>query len=70
MSCSYPNSSRFKLGKDFIKIDNRHVKNAFSKFEADIFWNLKYLRSRTLGCKNIEMRKSEFVAKTQFIYDL
>ena len=27
---------------------------------------LKYQRSTTLGCKDIEIRKSEFVAKSQF----
>ena len=31
---------------------------------------MKYLRSTTLGCKDIEIRKSEFVAKTQFLYRL
>ena len=30
--------------------------------------NLVYLRSTTLGCKDIEIRKSEFVVKTQFLY--
>ena len=29
---------------------------------------MKYLRSTTLGYKDIEIRKSEFVAKTQFLY--
>ena len=29
--------------------------------------NLKYLRSKTLGYKDIEIRKSEFVAKIQFL---
>ena len=28
---------------------------------------LKYLRSRTLGCKDKGIRKPEFVAKTQFL---
>ena len=28
---------------------------------------LKYLRSTTLGCKDIGIRQSEFVAKTQFL---
>ena len=27
------------------------------------FLNLKYLRSTTFGCKDIEIRKSEFVAQ-------
>ena len=31
---------------------------------------MKYLRSTTLGCKDIGIRKSEFVAKTQFPYRL
>ena len=29
--------------------------------------SLKYQRSTTFGCKGIEVRKSEFVAKTQFL---
>ena len=28
---------------------------------------MKYLRSTTLGCKDIGNRKSEFVGKTQFL---
>jgi len=28
---------------------------------------LKYLRSTTLGCRDIGIRKSEFVSKTQFL---
>ena len=30
--------------------------------------SLKYLRSMTLGCKDIRIKKSEFVTKTQFLY--
>ena len=30
--------------------------------------SLKYLRSTKLGCKDIDIIKSEFVAKTQFLY--
>ena len=30
--------------------------------------SLKYLGSTTLGCKGIEIWKSKFVAKTQFLY--
>ena len=30
---------------------------------------MKYLRSTTLGCKDIRIRKSEFVTKTQFPYE-
>jgi len=30
--------------------------------------SLKYLRSPTLKCKDIGIRKSEFVTKTQFLY--
>ena len=29
---------------------------------------MKYLSSTTFGCKDIGIRKSEFVAKTQFLY--
>ena len=29
---------------------------------------MKYLRSPTLGCKDIGIRKSEFVVKTQFLF--
>ena len=41
-------------------------------FQTEIFWpnrieSLKYLRATTLGCKDIGIRKSEFVAKTQFL---
>ena len=30
--------------------------------------SLKYLRSPTLKCKDLRIRKSEFVTKTQFLY--
>ena len=33
----------------------------------NIIQSLKYLRSTTLGCKDIGIRKSEFVPKTQFL---
>ena len=41
-------------------------------FQTQIIWSnrihsLKYLRSATFGCKDIVIRKSEFVAKTQFL---
>ena len=41
-------------------------------FQTQIIWfkrihNLKYLRSTTFGSKDIVIRKSEFVAKTQFL---
>ena len=29
--------------------------------------SLKYLKSTTLGCKDIRIRKSEFAAKPQFV---
>ena len=32
--------------------------------------SLKYLRSTALGCKDIGIRKSEFVAKTQILYQV
>ena len=31
-------------------------------------YSLKYLRSTTLVCKDIGIKKSEFVAKTRFLY--
>ena len=31
---------------------------------------LKYLNSRTLGCKDLGIRKSELVANTQFLFDI
>ena len=42
-------------------------------FQTIIIWSkivhsLKYLRSPTLKCKDIGIRKSEFVTKTQFLY--
>ena len=42
-------------------------------FQTYMFWanrnhSLKYLRSTTLDCKNIGIRKSKFVGKTQFLY--
>ena len=42
-------------------------------FQTYMIWSnrnrsLKYLRSMSLGCKDIEIRKSKFVAKTQFLY--
>ena len=41
-------------------------------FQTQITWSnrihsLKYLRSATFGSKDIVIRKSEFVAKTQFL---
>ena len=41
-------------------------------FQAQIIWSkkihsLKYLRSATFGSKDIVIRKSKFVAKTQFL---
>ena len=41
-------------------------------FQTQIIWSnrihsLKYLRSATFGSKDIEIRKSKFVAKTQFL---
>ena len=41
-------------------------------FQTKIIWcnrihSLKFLRSTTLGCRDIGIRKSEFVSKTQFI---
>ena len=43
------------------------------KFQTLIIWfnrihSLKYLRSTTFGSKDIVIRKSEFVSKTQFLY--
>ena len=42
-------------------------------FQTQIIWSnrihsLKYLRSATFGSKDTVSRKSEFVAKTQFLY--
>ena len=42
-------------------------------FQTYIIWYnrihcLKYLRSTTSGCKDIRIRKLEFVTKTQFLY--
>ena len=42
-------------------------------FQTQIIWSnkihsLKYLRSATFGSKDIVIRKSEFVAKTQFLW--
>ena len=31
---------------------------------------MKYLRSTTLSCKDIRIRKSEIVTKTQFHFDI
>ena len=44
-------------------------------FQTKIVWcnkthSLKYLRSTVLGCRDIGIRKSEFVSKTQFHYRL
>ena len=43
-------------------------------FQTQIIWSnriysLKNLRSATFGSKDIVIRKSEFVAKTQFLYE-
>ena len=43
------------------------------QFQTSIIWynnihSLKYLRSTTVGCKDIRIIKSEFVAKTQFLW--
>ena len=42
-------------------------------FQTYIIWSnrihsLKYLRFTTVGCKDIRIRKYEFVTKTQFLY--
>jgi len=42
-------------------------------FQTKIIWcnrthSLKYLTSTTMGCRDIGIRKSEFVSKTQFLY--
>ena len=37
-------------------------------FQTYIIYSLKYERSTSLGCKDIEIRKSEFAAKSQFLY--
>ena len=42
-------------------------------FKLRVMWSariqsLKIQRSMTFGCKDIGVRKSEFVAKTQFLY--
>ena len=44
-------------------------------FQTWIIWSnriqsLKYLRSKTLSCKDIEIRKFEFVVKTEFLCTL
>jgi len=36
-------------------------------FKSRLFHSLKYLKSTTMGCKNIGIRKSELVAKIQFL---
>ena len=36
---------------------------------SNIIYSLKYLRSTTLGCKDIGVRNSEFATKTQFLYN-
>ena len=43
-------------------------------FQIYVIWSnrihrLKYLRSTTLGCKDIDIWNSEFVAKTQLLWD-
>ena len=35
---------------------------------SDRIHSLKYLRSMSMGCKDIRIRKSEIVAKTQFLW--
>ena len=59
-----------------IKYSNLNIfRTRFCKpliFQTQIIWSnrihsLKYLRSATFGSKDIVIRKSEFVAKTQFL---
>ena len=42
--------------------------HTFSFCKTYIFATLWYQRSTTFGCNDIEFRKSEFVAKNQFLY--
>ena len=39
-------------------------------FKLRFFDNYQFEISPTLGCKDIKIRKSEFVAKSQFLYHL
>ena len=43
------------------------IAQTLNSFKSDNL-SLKYLRSSTLSCKDIGKWKSEFVAKTQFLY--
>ena len=41
----------------------------FQTIWSDRIHSLKYKRSTTAGCKDKRIRKTEFVARTQFLYD-
>ena len=44
-----------------------HTINISINIWSNKIHRLKYQGSTTMGCKDIEIRKSEFVAKTQFL---
>ena len=46
-----------------------HTINISINIWSNKIHRLKYQGSTTIGCKDIEIRKSEFVAKTQFLSD-
>ena len=51
-----------------LKPDGQNFKYFKHIMWANIIYSLKYLRSMTLGCKDIEIKKPEFVTKTKFLY--
>ena len=54
----------------FFSLFNVHPASLLLSFLDRRIYSLKYLRSTTLGCKDIRIRKSEFVAKTQYISNI
>ena len=58
---------KFKVSTVDIQIKRSRFRVSNSKvFSSDYI--VRFLRSTTLGCKDIKIRKSELEAKTQFLY--
>ena len=58
---------KFKVSTVDIQIKRSGLRVSNSKlFSSDYI--VRFLRSTTLGCKDIKIIKSEFVAKTKFLY--
>ena len=68
-SCNVTKEIEYKFSNPFVFATWRckHLIFQIKIIWSNIIHSLKYLRSTTLGCEDIWNRKSELVAKTQFI---